>query len=45
MHRPMTSSSARFYLGERDLFGVGFSDNVVFRKQYYARAIFDDVRI
>lgn len=32
-----------FYLGERDLFGVGFSDNVVFRKQYYARAVFDDV--
>lgn len=24
-----------FYVGERDLFGVGFSDNVVFRKQYY----------
>ena len=33
-----------FYLGERDLFGIGFSDNVVFRKQYYARAVFDDVR-
>ncbi|TCI00361.1 hypothetical protein EJV46_06930 [Roseococcus sp. SYP-B2431] len=32
-----------FYLGERDLFGIGFSDNVVFRKQYYARATFDDV--
>jgi hypothetical protein len=32
-----------FYLGERDLFGIGFSDNVVFRKQYYARAVFDDV--
>jgi len=31
------------YLGERDLFGVGFSDNVVFRKQYYTRAVFDDV--
>ena len=25
-----------FYIGERDLFGVGFSDNVIFRKQYYA---------
>lgn len=24
-----------FYVGERDTFGVGFSDNVVFRKQYY----------
>jgi hypothetical protein len=33
-----------FYLGERDLFGIGFSDNVVFRKQYYARAVFGDVR-
>jgi hypothetical protein len=33
-----------FYLGERDLFGIGFSDNVVFRRQYYARAVFDDVR-
>lgn len=31
------------YLGERDLYGIGFSDNVVFRKQYYARAIFDDL--
>ena len=26
------------YLGERDAFGVGFSDNVVFRKQYYVQA-------
>ncbi|MGW0709838.1 lipase family alpha/beta hydrolase [Streptomyces sp. NPDC002643] len=26
---------------ERDSFGVGFSDNVVFRKQYYAQAIPD----
>ncbi|MET1026074.1 MAG: hypothetical protein ABWY00_02820, partial [Dongiaceae bacterium] len=25
------------YVGERDLFGLGFSDNVVFRKQYYIR--------
>ncbi|WP_085027913.1 lipase/acyltransferase domain-containing protein [Ensifer aridi] len=33
-----------FFLGERDLFGIGFSDNVVFRKQYYVRAVFDDVR-
>jgi hypothetical protein len=30
-----------FYVGERDLFGVGFSDNVVFRKQYYVRAVLD----
>lgn len=28
-----------FYVGERDLFGVGFSDNVIFRKQYYLRAL------
>jgi hypothetical protein len=28
-----------FYVGERDVFGVGFSDNVVFRKQYYIRAV------
>ena len=28
-----------FYVGERDLFGIGFSDNVVFRKQYYIRAM------
>lgn len=32
-----------FYVGERDLFGIGFSDNVVFRKQYYVQAIFDDI--
>jgi hypothetical protein len=32
-----------FYVGERDLLGIGFSDNVVFRKQYYARAVFDDL--
>jgi PGAP1-like protein len=28
-----------FYVGERDSYGVGFSDNVIFRKQYYLRAI------
>jgi hypothetical protein len=27
------------YVGERDSFGMGFSDNVIFRKQYYLRAI------
>ncbi|MFI7501570.1 lipase family alpha/beta hydrolase [Streptomyces sp. NPDC049687] len=27
------------YVGERDAFGVGFSDNVVFRKQYYVQAV------
>jgi PGAP1-like protein len=30
-----------FYLGERDIYGVGFSDNVIFRKQYYVRALLD----
>lgn len=30
-----------FYVGERDLFGLGFSDNVVFRKQYYVRALIE----
>lgn len=29
------------YVGERDLFGVGFSDNVIFRQQYYARALLE----
>lgn len=32
-----------FYVGERDTFGLGFSDNVVFRKQYYVRAVFGDI--
>jgi len=27
------------YVGERDLRGVGFSDNVIFRSQYYVRAL------
>jgi hypothetical protein len=30
-----------FYIGERDMFGVGFSDNVIFRKQYYIRALLE----
>ncbi|GLW29139.1 esterase/lipase family protein [Actinoplanes regularis] len=30
------------YVGERDTFGTGFSDNVVFRKQYYVQAILGD---
>ncbi|HEY9604235.1 MAG TPA: hypothetical protein V6C85_21650 [Allocoleopsis sp.] len=30
-----------FYVGERDLLGVGFSDNVIFRKQYYVRALLE----
>jgi hypothetical protein len=29
------------YVGERDLFGIGFSDNIVFRKQYYVRVLLD----
>ena len=28
-----------FYAGERDRLGIGFSDNVIFRKQYYLRAL------
>ncbi|MEC4017895.1 esterase/lipase family protein [Streptomyces sp. H27-D2] len=27
------------YVGERDAFGIGFFDNVVFRKQYYVQAV------
>jgi hypothetical protein len=30
------------YVGERDKYGVGFSDNVIFRKQYYLRAVLSD---
>lgn len=30
-----------FYVGERDVFGIGFSDNIVFRKQYYVRTLID----
>lgn len=30
-----------FYVGERDVFGVGFSDNIVFAKQYYIRAVLE----
>jgi hypothetical protein len=26
------------YVGERDSHGIGFSDNVIFRKQYYVQA-------
>jgi hypothetical protein len=46
IHRPAGDSRPRdlvirldFYVGERDLLGVGFSDNVIFRKQYYLRAM------
>ncbi|MGB7445149.1 MAG: hypothetical protein WA919_29100 [Coleofasciculaceae cyanobacterium] len=28
-----------FYVGERDLFGIGFSDNIIFHKHYYIRAL------
>ncbi len=28
-----------FYVGERDLYGIGFSDNVIFREQYFIRAL------
>ena len=27
------------YVGERDLFGLGFSDNVIFRAQHYVRVL------
>ncbi|NER30400.1 MAG: hypothetical protein F6J89_22935 [Symploca sp. SIO1C4] len=27
------------YVGERDLLGIGFSDNLIFREQYYIRAL------
>jgi hypothetical protein len=30
------------YVGERDKYGVGFSDNVIFRKQYYLRAVLSE---
>jgi hypothetical protein len=30
-------------VGERDLLGLGFSDNIVFRKQYYVHALGQDV--
>jgi hypothetical protein len=29
------------YVGERDLFGIGFSDNVIFRQQHYMRALLE----
>jgi len=33
------------YVGERDSWGVGFSDNRVFQKQYYVQAFTDPVRM
>ena len=32
---------ADIYVGERDTLGFGFSDNVIFRKQFYLRAVLD----
>jgi len=29
------------YVGERDSFGLGFSDNVIFHKQYYVQAVME----
>jgi hypothetical protein len=29
------------YVEERDSFGLGFSDNIIFRKQYYVQAVMD----
>ncbi|WP_052745220.1 esterase/lipase family protein [Streptomyces sp. WM6386] len=47
--RPATADGASglvfrldVYLGERDSFGIGFSDNVVFRKQYYLQLLTED---
>jgi pimeloyl-ACP methyl ester carboxylesterase len=30
------------YLGERDTFGIGFSDNVIYHRQHYVRALLGD---
>jgi PGAP1-like protein len=30
------------YVSERDVFGIGFSDNIIFHKQYYVRALWAD---
>jgi hypothetical protein len=32
-----------FYVGERDKFGIGFSDNVIFHKQYYLRTLINEI--
>lgn len=37
MHKDMVFR-LDFYVGERDVFGIGFSDNVIFRQQYYILA-------
>ncbi len=39
----MKPTSGTLKLCEKEGTGIGFSDNVVFRKQYYARAVFDNV--
>lgn len=36
---------AEIYVGERDSFGFGFSDNIVFHRQFYVRALFDPFRL
>jgi len=33
------------YVGERDAFGIGFSDNTIFRKQYYVRAVLNPLTL
>jgi hypothetical protein len=33
------------YVGERDRWGVGFSDNLVFQKQYYLQAILSESKL
>ncbi|WP_134773351.1 esterase/lipase family protein [Ornithinimicrobium flavum] len=46
--RPSTSQGIVFrldvYVGERDGFGIGFSDNVIFRKQYYVQVFPGETR-
>ncbi|MER2508677.1 MAG: hypothetical protein ABTQ27_07945 [Amaricoccus sp.] len=36
---------AEIYVGERDSFGFGFSDNIVFHHQIYVRALFEPFRL
>lgn len=37
--RPDVVMRAEFYLGERDLLGIGFSDNVILHRQIYIQAV------
>ena len=44
-HRDDVSFRLDFYVGERDRRGFGFSDNVIFRKQYYVAAELDPLTL